>query len=216
MPSAVSHLTPRTTIAALVGAGVLMTGGIAAAATGLPGAAQDIANPRPEQAGASVPGPNEHSAGHADSRGASADHAADPGTGSDGDENGKGAAVSELARKTDATGVDKGAEISSAASGDHSQAGQHGAAEAPEQPAAGGGESDGHAQVGTPNSGGAHHPENASGTGAGADQSTPVETPNSGGTGTADDASGGASTHGTGTADYASGGHSLAGSQNRP
>ena len=221
MLNPLSHLTPVKTVAAVVGTGVLMTGGIAAAATGLPGAAQDTPHQRTGQAEVSVPGPNEHSAGHADQRGSSAEHAADPGAGAEDGEHGKGADVSELATTTDSTGVDKGAEVSSLASDGRSQAGQHGAAEAPEQPAAGGGDSDGHAQVATPNSGGTDHLDNASGTSGGADQSrAPVETPNSGGTGTADDASaghgGGASTHGTDTADSHSGAHSFDGSQTRP
>ena len=52
----------------------------------------------------------------------------DAGAGTDGKGNGKGhgAEISTLARTTDAKGVDKGAEISTAASGGKSHAGQHG------------------------------------------------------------------------------------------
>jgi hypothetical protein len=47
----------------------------AAAATGsLPGAAQQTASDALAKVGISVPGPNDHAAGHADTRGASADH----------------------------------------------------------------------------------------------------------------------------------------------
>lgn len=222
MLSPLSYLTPLKTVAALVGAGALMTGGVAVAVTGLPGAAQDTAGQRPENAQVSVPGPNEHSAGHADQRGSSAEHAADPSTGpKDGEHHGKGkgAAVSELAHDTYSTGAEKGAAVSgyASSSGRSHHADETDAAEAPEQPAAGG-ESDGSAQVDTPNSGGTDRPENASDGADDADgaehSQAPVDTPNSGGTGTADAASDGASTDGTGTADGHSHAHSSAGSEN--
>jgi hypothetical protein len=201
------HLTPlRTAAAGAVGAGVLIAGGIAPAATGsLPGTAQGTASRMLERAGVSVPGATEDSAGHADQRGSS-EHAGDPSAGpEDGEDAGKGAVVSEMATTTDSSGVDKGAGISGYASSGRSRAGASSAAEAPAHTA--GGEPDGHASVAAASSGGA-------------DQSrAPVETPNSGGTGTADEASAehgdGSSTSGTGTADSASDGHSSAGSQNR-
>jgi len=221
MLSPFSHVTPLKTVAAAVGAGVLMAGGIAAAATGLPGAAHDTASQVTDRADVGGSGPDAHSAGHADQRGQSAQHAKDPSTRTeDGERTRKGAAVSSLATTLDSSlGVDKGAAISSLASGGQSHAGENNSAEAPRSTA--GGESDWHARVDTPNSGGADRPESASGAGGGAEQSdAPVETPPSGGAGTADDASsahgGGASTQGTDTADSASGGQSAAGSQNRP
>jgi hypothetical protein len=57
-----------------------------------------------------------------------AGHRASHGDGADGKGNGKGhgAEISTLARTTDARGVDKGAEISTAASGGKSHAGEHG------------------------------------------------------------------------------------------
>jgi hypothetical protein len=124
-------------------AGLVLTGGMAAAASGtLPGAAQDTARQMLETVGITVPGANDASAGHADTRGSSALRLAEPAVMPVSDkqvleesESGQGAAVSELARTTEATGVDKGAEISTLASGGMSQAGQHGSATAPETPA---------------------------------------------------------------------------------
>ena len=130
--SMLSSLTPlRATLAAAVSGGVLLTGGVAAAATGsLPGAAQDTAHALLSKVGVSVPGPDNHAAGHADQRGngdAGDSPSTDPaghGSGTDG----KGNEVSRLATTTDSTGVDKGAEISTLASDGKSKAGQHGSA----------------------------------------------------------------------------------------
>lgn len=199
----------KTAAAAALGAGVLVTGSVAAAATGsLPGAAQDTASNMLAHVGVTVPGADEHSAGHADEPGSTSqttDGAGDA-SGSEAGDAGKGDEVSKMATTTDLTGVDKGAAISTLASGGKSQAGaDH--AETPDQ-AGTAGESDGHAQVDTPNSGGTDHPDTTGGD-AGQQQA--------GGSGTADDASGddadGAVASGT-TADTASDGHSSAGSQN--
>ncbi len=154
-PRMLSTLVPlKTAVAALAGAGVLMTGGVAAAATtgSLPGAAQDTAAQVLSEIGITVPGANDHANGHADQRGSSADHkpatAGQSGTaqhdanepagtgqsaqdqsaqgqsGESADHKGQGSKISGLATTTDSTGVDKGAEISSQASGGKSQAGQ--------------------------------------------------------------------------------------------
>lgn len=119
-------LTPvKAAIAAAVSGGVLLTGGVAAAATGtLPGAAQDTARDLLGHVGVSVPGADDHSAGHADQRGPAAPVAASEGASPD--TQGKGGTISDLAKNTTSTGVDKGAEISTLASGGKSQAGQHG------------------------------------------------------------------------------------------
>lgn len=134
-----SPLTPaKTALAAAVGATVLLTGGVAAAATGsLPGAAQEKASEMLTKVGVSVPGPDEHSAGHPDVRGGSAsddDETQDPevvkpaedsGKAAErsGDSHGKGEAVSEMATSDETTGVEKGAAVSGYASGGKSQAG---------------------------------------------------------------------------------------------
>lgn len=130
----------RVLVAGVATAGMLTTAGAAAAATGaLPGAAQQTARDMLARVGVTVPGPDSHANGHADTRGnsnatqtstdqtstdqATTDQArpsAQPSSA------GKGAEISGLARTTTATGVDKGAEISTLASGGKSQAGQHG------------------------------------------------------------------------------------------
>jgi hypothetical protein len=185
--------------------GSMVVVGTLAATTGmamagaLPGAAQGVAATVLSRVGISVPNP------HAQ------DHPANT-----------GGTVSDLARTTDATGVDKGALISSLASAGKSGAGQDAAAQpsdtkgstisdlARTTDATGvdkGAEvsaaaSDGRSQAGQ------HQPSTGSNDGA------PVTTPNSGGTGTAGQASGGVSDTGTTTADDSSGGHSAAGSGN--
>lgn len=125
----------RVLIATAATAGMLTTAGAAAAATGtLPGAAQQTARDVLAKVGVSVPGPNAHANGRADTRGNSP--ATQTPTGltttdqtkpsAEPSSDGKGAEVSDLARTTTATGVEKGAEISTLASGGKSQAGQHG------------------------------------------------------------------------------------------
>ena len=141
-----SHVPVKAALAAAVTGGVLLTGGVAAAATGtLPGAAQDTARTILSQVGVSVPGANGSAAGHADERGP-AEHT-DGTTQVTGDEQaatdqqgtdeqdqgdgsqGKGAVISQLAKGQDATGPDRGAAGSEAASGGKSRAGdQHGKA----------------------------------------------------------------------------------------
>lgn len=209
------HL-PTTPIKALAvaaaGAGLLLSGGIAAANAGaLPDAAQDKAQDVLENIGIVVPGADEHSHGHADTRGRSgeAPPADDQAGGADPESaNTHGKAVSEVARSDEFEGSEKGEAVSEAArSNDH--AGQHGSGQAPGQSATG----REHAQA--PAAGTA-----AEGNGGqSGDHAPPVETPkNGGGTGTADDATAdnaaGASAHGTGTAEEKSGGSSAAGSGN--
>ena len=68
-----SLIAAKAGVAAAIGAGVLLTGGVAAAATGtLPGAAQDTARDVLSNFGVTVPGSADASAGHADTRGKSA------------------------------------------------------------------------------------------------------------------------------------------------
>jgi hypothetical protein len=131
---------PRMKLAAVFATVALVgTTGLALAGT-LPGAAQDVAAQMLAKVGVSVPGPNENAGTHPSVRGASADHALADVTEAEATETeaetdteteaagGKGAEISALATSTDLTGVEKGAAISTLASGGSSQAGQHGSA----------------------------------------------------------------------------------------
>ncbi|HEX5771267.1 MAG TPA: hypothetical protein VFY11_09895 [Nocardioidaceae bacterium] len=137
-----SLIAAKAGVAAAIGAGVLLTGGVAAAATGtLPGAAQDTARDVLSNFGVTVPGAADASAGHADTRGESADagadrsdETADAETGADAatdastdtdrpDAAEHGETVSGTATTTDATGEDKGTEISELASEGKAKAG---------------------------------------------------------------------------------------------
>jgi hypothetical protein len=150
----------RVKVGGLVVVGALVGSTGLAAAGVLPDAAQDAFSMVFERVGITVPASDDRPA-------------------SSGEE------LSGIATTTDATGMDKGAEISSAASGGMSQAGQHGSAVA-----------------GT-------SVERVEGAGA-----APVPVPNEGGTGTADTASDGVSEEGTSVADEKSEGRSGSGSGN--
>jgi hypothetical protein len=181
-------------IAALVLSGAFgATTGLAAAGT-LPGAAQAVAHDVLAKIGISVPDTNQ----------------SQPDTT-------KGSQISDIARNTSATGVDKGAEVSTAASNGKGSAGQNGSAgstkgseisDIARNTSATG--VDKGAEVSTAASNGTSRAGQSGSTVSGA----PVSTPNSGGTGTGDTASGGASDNGTTQADTASQGHSAAGSGN--
>jgi len=162
---ATNPLTPRRTsvltklVTAKVAAAaalVVLSATTAAAATGsLPDAAQSAAANAASHVGVNLPNPSEdHPTGTADNPTTADDH---------------GDTVSGTAHDTDATGADKGAEISTVARGDHGQAPDAGDTEDSPDPAATGVE----------------------------DNPAKVETPNPGGTATADAASGGASEAGT-------------------
>ncbi len=129
----------KAALAAAVTGGVLLTGGVAAAATGtLPGAAQDTARTILSHVGVSVPGADGSSAGHADQRGTSTDgttqgtgdqQATTDQHGQGAGSQGKGAMISQLAKAQYATGHDRGVAVSAAASGGKSHAGDaHGQA----------------------------------------------------------------------------------------
>ena len=189
MPFAFSR--PRLT-AALVAAAFAASVGMASAGS-LPGAAQDVASEMLAKVGITVPGANDSAGTHPDVRGNSTSVPIAPA------DVGKGAEISELATTTDLTGVEKGASVSTAASGGKSQAGQHGSA------------SGGGAPVETPNSGGTGTADTASGG------------KSSTGTATANAASGGKSAAGSGnagsgqeSADSGSGGRSSTGQSHRP
>jgi hypothetical protein len=152
-------LSHRVKLAGVVVLGTLAGSTGLAAAGVLPDPAQDALSGVLERVGISLPASDTHPA-------------------SSGEE------ISGIATSTTSTGVAKGAEVSTAASGGVGQAGEHGSG-------AGGGP--------------------AAGSAGGEPQ---VSAPNEGGTGTADVASGGASENGTDTADAASEGRSEAGSGN--
>jgi hypothetical protein len=195
-------------------AGLLLTGGVAAANAGvLPGAAQDTAQTMLDTIGVDVPGASEQSAGQADTRGQS-EEAPPAGDAEGGDSESAsmhGKAVSELAKGTELEGAEKGKAISEAAKS-NGQAHQHGPAQAPEQSSA----SESLAQA--PEAGTAAEGRQGGQSG----DKPPVATPNDGGTDTADQASASGddeaapSTNGTDKAESASGGRSTAGSGNRP
>lgn len=128
-------------VAAAFAAAFASTVGLASAGS-LPGAAQDVASSMLAKVGISVPGPNENAGTHPDVRGKSGDTANAPAS-----RENTGGEISELARTTELTGVEKGAAISTAASDGKSQAGQHG-------PGSGAGNSN--APVETPNGGSAN------------------------------------------------------------
>jgi hypothetical protein len=120
--------------AAFAGALVCTTG--LAFAGSLPGAAQDVASSMLSKVGVTVPGPNDNAGTHPSVRGNSSPDASVSDDGEANDEAaaengaGKGPEISELATTTELTGVDKGAAISTVASGGKSQAGQEGQATA--------------------------------------------------------------------------------------
>jgi len=130
--------------ACLVG-GVSLFSGLAAA-NALPGAAQSVASDMLSKVGVSVPDPNSHAATHPNVRGQSSDHT-QPTVSSPPSTEGTGSDISGLAHTTPSTGVDKGAAISTEASGGQSQAGQHGSAAAGAPPSS-------TPPVSTPNGGG--------------------------------------------------------------
>ena len=123
-------------VGAVLAASLACTTGLAFAGS-LPGAAQGVASSMLAKVGVTVPGPNENAGTHPSVRGtsspdasiASDDAADDTDQGNDSGQ-GKGAEISELATTTALAGVEKGAAISTAASGGTSQAGQHGEASA--------------------------------------------------------------------------------------
>lgn len=168
----------RILIATAATAGMLTCTGAAAAATGdLPDAAQQTARDMLAKVGVTVPGPSLHSPGHADTRGtAHPANATPPGTSAEdtspestpstqASPSGKGAEVSNVARTTTATGVAKGAQISTLASDGKSQAGQHGTPSTP------GSQGTAH-KPSTPGSQGtAHKPSGAGATGGGTSDS---------------------------------------------
>jgi hypothetical protein len=122
----------RLKLGGLIVVGAVMGSTGLAAAGALPDAAQDAFSRVLDTVGITVPASGDHPAG-------------------------SGEKISEIATTTEVTGVDKGAEISSAASGGMSQAGQHGSASAATH-----GEGDGAPPVPVPNEGGTGTADTAS------------------------------------------------------
>jgi hypothetical protein len=152
--------------AALAAAALVGTTGLALAGT-LPGAAQDVASEMLAKVGVTVPGPNSKAGDHPNTRGSSSEDTTVTTASS-----GKGAEISGLAT-SDLTGLEKGAAVSTAASGGKSKAGEDDAAPVETAP------------VETPNAGGTATADTASG---GASSAATTE---------ADEASGGHSSAGS-------------------
>lgn len=119
----------RRAAAAVLAGGLVLSGGAAAAAAGvLPGPVQQTAKAVLAKVGLTVPGPR----GDAARPGTTTPvpvTSTEPTAGAPGAaSSGQGSDVSDLAHSTTATGVDKGAAVSSAASSGKGQAGQHGKA----------------------------------------------------------------------------------------
>jgi hypothetical protein len=115
-------IMPRIKLAAALAVTALVGTTGLAFADSLPGAAQDIASAMLAKAGVTVPGPNSNAGDHPSTRGSSPEHSGAIPTSS-----GKGSEISDIAR-SDLTGLEKGAAVSTAASDGKSRAGQeHGA-----------------------------------------------------------------------------------------
>lgn len=120
-----SNRTPfRVAVASAVGAGVFLTGGVAAAATGsLPGAAQDVAHDVLAAVSINVPAgerpaADEEEASEVDE---TQENDVQP---EDNEANDRGETVSDLAQNTDATGREKGEQIADTASEGRSTTGR--------------------------------------------------------------------------------------------
>lgn len=121
----------RAAAFALAG-GLVLSGGAAAAATGsLPDPVQQRAKGALAKLGVSVPGPDKRHVGHPGRRVTTTQGPTPTAAPRDREQPGTGNEVSEAARGTASTGVDKGATVSGLASDGKSQAGQHGKATNP-------------------------------------------------------------------------------------
>jgi hypothetical protein len=145
-PSKNSFMPRIKLAAALTVTALVATTGLAFAGS-LPGAAQDIASTMLAKAGVTVPGPNSDSGDHPSTRGPSSKPTVETPASS-----GKGSEISDIAR-SDLTGIEKGAAVSTAASDGKSRAGQQHSAPV-ETPNAGGTAtadtaSEGHSSQGT-------------------------------------------------------------------
>ncbi len=132
---------------ALAVTALVCTTGLAFAGS-LPGAAQDVASSVLDVAGITVPGSDDHAGTHPSVRGQSGNVSVGKSEESRTKESAKeessakGAEISRLATTTTLAGVEKGAAISTLASGGMSQAGKHGQTSAGDGQASGEGSSD--------------------------------------------------------------------------
>jgi hypothetical protein len=195
----------KTGIAAALGTGVLLTGGVGMAAAGaLPDGAQDTASEMLAKVGVTVPGAAEAAAdagkGESTADEASADREMP-------EASRKGQDVSDLARNTELEGADKGAAVSDFASEGRSRAGgENDRSQA---------RVDGRSVAGEKQAEASEADERAEGS----RERDETEAPNDGGADAADGATtnsaGGSSSAGTETASESSDGRSGAGSTNR-
>jgi hypothetical protein len=206
--SMLSSLTSlKTGLAAVLGTGVLLTGGVGMAAAGaLPDGAQDTASEMLSKVGVTIPGAAEAAVAEAGEGESTADEV--PVDREMPDASRKGQAVSELARDTELTGAGKGAAVSDLASEGRSRAGEENDGSQARV--------DGSAVAGEKQAEAPDADERAEGS----RERAATEAPNDGGTDTADGATtksaDGSSAAGTGTAGESSDGRSGAGSANRP
>jgi hypothetical protein len=114
-------IMPRIKLAAAFTAMALATTTGLAFAGSLPGAAQDIASEMFAKAGVTVPGPNSNAGDHPATRGPASEQPAATTTTTT--SSGKGSEISEIAR-SDLSGLDKGAAVSTTASDGKSRAGE--------------------------------------------------------------------------------------------
>jgi hypothetical protein len=140
-------IMPRFKLAAALAVTALVATTGLAFADSLPGAAQDVASTMLAKAGVTVPGPNSNAGDHPSTRGPSSEPTVETPESS-----GKGSEISDIAR-SDLTGIEKGAAVSTAASNGKSRAGQQHSAPV-ETPNSGGNASadtasDGHSSQGT-------------------------------------------------------------------
>jgi hypothetical protein len=206
-PMLSSLTSVKTGIAAVLGTGVLLTGGVGMAAAGaLPEGAQDTASAMLAKVGVTVPGAAEVAVADAGKGESTADEASADREMPDASK--KGQDVSDLARNTELEGADKGAAVSDLASEGKSRAGEENDGSQARV--------DGGAVAGEKQAQAAEGDERAEGS----RERAATEAPNDGGTDTADGATtksaDGSSTAGTGTAGETSDGRSGAGSANRP
>jgi hypothetical protein len=125
VPSWRSSMTRKLSVKTLVVASALtMVSAGAAAASGLPGAAQDTATAALAKIGITVPGTNDHSGDHPDTRGGSGDATLTPDVASSSSTLPAPAdAIVAIATDSSNSGLDKGEAVSSLASNGHSRAG---------------------------------------------------------------------------------------------
>jgi hypothetical protein len=210
-----SVLSAKAGLAAALGTGVLLTGGVGMAAAGaLPDGAQDTASEVLAKVGVTVPAAAQDAVAEAGNEGSTSDEEA--GEGELPPAADKGQEIAELARSTELEGAEKGAAVSELASEGKSRAGEEKADNARSGADASDAGVDGRAVAEEKRAQSGENGDRAEGPG----DRAATDAPNDGGTDTADGATsqkaGGSSASGTDTAGESSDGRSGAGSANRP